>query len=124
MCIRDSRMVPNPMRDRPDDPAEVMGDMENGHCAIAVHAELNAIIDAARTGKSTEGTVLYCTDLPCAKCIIHVIQAGVREVYYARAYRPNPRVVEACSAAGVKLERRAPDWAIMTTKLAMMTAMQ
>lgn len=48
-----------------------------------VHAELNAIINAARLGLSTLGCSLYVTPLyPCVRCAIHIVQAGIVEVGY------------------------------------------
>lgn len=50
---------------------------------FVVHAEMNAIARAARFGKTTDNTTLYCTHFPCANCAKAVIAAGVKEVYYS-----------------------------------------
>lgn len=47
---------------------------------IVVHAEMNAIMTAARYGHALDGATLYCSLMPCAGCAKHIIQAGVREV--------------------------------------------
>ena len=45
-----------------------------------VHAEMNAILNAARHGISLEGSRLYTTTLPCSECVKAIIQAGIKEV--------------------------------------------
>jgi len=51
-----------------------------------VHAEQNAIIQAAVNGTSLAGSVLYCTNQPCVICSKMIINAEIREVYIAEAY--------------------------------------
>lgn len=51
-----------------------------------VHAEMNAITDAARTRKSTQGTTLYCTTMPCHLCTKLVIASGIKRVVYIQPY--------------------------------------
>jgi dCMP deaminase len=51
-----------------------------------LHAEQNAIIQAAYHGVSIDGAHLYCTHLPCSICIKMLINAGIREVYYEDGY--------------------------------------
>jgi len=51
-----------------------------------LHAEQNAIIQAALHGVSTKGAVLYCTTLPCIICAKMLINSGVRKVYYLDGY--------------------------------------
>ena len=55
----------------------------------AVHAEQNAIIQAALHGISIEGATLYCTHQPCVLCAKMMINARVRKVVYQRSY-PEP----------------------------------
>src|SRR5690349_16270236 len=52
-------------------------EMEKGHCVTAVHAENNAIIQAALHGISTAGATLYVTHSPCRRCANHLINAGI-----------------------------------------------
>ncbi len=52
-----------------------------------VHAEANAIAYAAKEGISTKGCTLYVTLSPCINCANLIIQAGIKEVVYAEAYR-------------------------------------
>lgn len=59
------------------------------HCVTAVHAELNAILQAARSGVSTENATLWVTHLPCLYCTKAIINVGIKNVYYGIAYRPD-----------------------------------
>ena len=51
-----------------------------------VHAEQNAIIQAAINGSSTRGTALYCTHQPCSICARLIINAEIGTVYISEAY--------------------------------------
>ena len=51
-----------------------------------VHAEMAALLDAARRGVSIEGLTLYCTTFPCHDCAKHIIAAGVERVVYIEPY--------------------------------------
>jgi len=51
-----------------------------------LHAEQNAILQAAHYGVSIEGADLYCTNLPCIICSKMIINAGIRRVYYLEGY--------------------------------------
>ena len=51
-----------------------------------IHAEQNAIIQAARYGLPICGSVLYCTTQPCAQCAKMLINAGVTEIVYDEPY--------------------------------------
>lgn len=52
----------------------------------AVHAEMDALLSAARTGASTVGTRLFVTTFPCHYCARHIVSAGVDEVQYIEPY--------------------------------------
>jgi len=51
-----------------------------------VHAEMNAITDAARSRKSTQDSNLYCTTMPCHLCTKLVIASGIKRVVYVQPY--------------------------------------
>ena len=51
-----------------------------------LHAEQNAIIQAARHGVNIENSVLYCTDSPCIICTKMLINAGIQKVVYLQGY--------------------------------------
>jgi dCMP deaminase len=51
-----------------------------------LHAEQNAIIQAALHGFSVEGATLYCTNMPCAICSKMLINARIEKIYYKEGY--------------------------------------
>ena len=59
---------------------EFGGSSESMHCIRTVHAEMNAIVQAARFGIATEGTTLYCTMCPCQACAMAIVNAGIKKV--------------------------------------------
>jgi dCMP deaminase len=61
--------------------------MEDGHCVATVHAEANAIIQAAKNGVRIEGAEIYTTASPCWACFKLITNAGIRTIYYGEFYR-------------------------------------
>ena len=57
-----------------------------GSCSLALHAEENAILYAAKNGSQLEGTTLYCTLSPCISCARLIFQSGIKKVYYHASY--------------------------------------
>ena len=51
-----------------------------------VHAEMNAVTDAARLGRSLQDAILYCTTFPCHLCAKHIVASGVKKVIYLEPY--------------------------------------
>jgi cytidine deaminase len=51
-----------------------------------VHAEMHAMLDAARRGVSTQGSTLFSTTFPCHNCAKHIVAAGIEEVRYIAPY--------------------------------------
>lgn len=51
-----------------------------------IHAEQNAIIQAAFHGVSIEDSTLFCTNLPCSICAKMIINAGIKKIYYQSGY--------------------------------------
>lgn len=54
-----------------------------------LHAEQNAIIQAARHGVNIDGSTLYCTTMPCVICTKMLINAGIKRVVFAEGYADN-----------------------------------
>ncbi len=77
--------------------------MVDGHCVRTLHAEQNAIIQAARYGISVLGSTIYVTHQPCLTCAKMIINAGIVRVVYAGEY-PDPYAVDFLRQAKVKLE--------------------
>jgi len=78
--------------------------MDNGHCVRTLHAEQNAIIQAALHGVITEGAIIYVTHQPCFNCAKTIINAGISEIVYDREYHDD-RSLEFLEQAGVKLNK-------------------
>jgi dCMP deaminase len=60
---------------------------EGPGCSKAIHAEINAIVFAARAGVSIEGSDLYITLSPCVNCAKAIINSGIKNVYFIEKYR-------------------------------------
>src|SRR5271170_6771995 len=61
--------------------------MEDGHCVATIHAEANAIIQAAKNGVRVDGADIYITASPCWNCFKIVSNAGIKNIYYGEFYR-------------------------------------
>lgn len=59
-------------------------DIVNERCIRTVHAEANAIANAAKHGAITEGTDMYSTHFPCWDCFKLAVNAGVKRFYYSQ----------------------------------------
>lgn len=76
----------------------------DNHCVRTVHAETNALLQCAKYGTPANGADLYVTHFPCLPCTKTIIQAGIRNVYYATDYKNNPYALELFEKAGVHVE--------------------
>jgi dCMP deaminase len=70
-CIREQMKIPSG---------------ERHELCRGIHAEQNAIIQAAYHGVSIKEADLYCTNLPCSICAKMIINAGIRTIYYLSGY--------------------------------------
>jgi len=61
--------------------------MENDHCVATIHAEANAIIQAAKNGVSVDGGTIYTTSSPCWPCFKLIANAGIKRICYGEFYR-------------------------------------
>ena len=68
----------------------------------AVHAEQNAICQAAKLGLSIDGATLYCTHQPCTICARLIINSGIKKVVYKNGY-PDDFSLELFKEAGVEI---------------------
>ncbi|HUO04640.1 MAG TPA: cytidine/deoxycytidylate deaminase family protein [Candidatus Binataceae bacterium] len=62
------------------------GEIEQ-NCYRTIHAEINAISQAAKNGAAIRDADVYVTHTPCIHCLKVLINTGVRTVYYAKAYK-------------------------------------
>jgi len=79
--------------------------IREGHEQATVHAEQNAVADAARRGSSVEGCVAYVTHFPCINCAKILASAGIAEVRYRVDYHNDPLVEPLLVEAGLKLTK-------------------
>ncbi len=100
-------------------PAGVLNCRDRGYCmrdglniasgtqqekCYAVHAEQNAIVQAAKLGVSVDGGTLYCTHQPCTICTRMIINSGIKRVVYKHPY-PDAFSVQLFNEAGISLEQ-------------------
>jgi dCMP deaminase len=88
-CIREKKEIPSGQRHE---------------LCRGLHAEQNAIIQAAYHGISIKDSTLYCTNSPCVICAKMIINAGIKEVIYEEGY-DDPLAMELLKEAGIKVER-------------------
>lgn len=74
------------------------------HCVRTVHAEQNAICQAAKRGISIEGATLYCRMTPCRTCAMLLINCGIVRVVCERRYHAAAESEELFRQAGMALE--------------------
>ena len=73
-----------------------------------LHAEQNAIIQAARHGINIDGSTLYCTTMPCIICTKMLINAGITTVVYGEGYA-DELAREMIGESGIMVKQFAPD---------------
>ncbi|MBP8127979.1 MAG: cytidine/deoxycytidylate deaminase family protein [Candidatus Hydrogenedentes bacterium] len=74
------------------------------HCVRTVHAEQNAICQAAKLGVSIRGATLYCRMTPCRVCAMLIINCGIERVVCERRYHAGAESEAMFRQAGVKIE--------------------
>jgi dCMP deaminase len=115
IIVRDRRIVSTGYVGSPpglphcDDIGHLMKDVidEDGtvrsHCVRTIHAEQNAICQAARYGISLEGTTLYCKMEPCRVCAMLIISSGIKKVVAKKKYHAAQETREMFKQADVEL---------------------
>ena len=76
--------------------------MENGHCVATVHAEANAIIQAARNGVRIDGATIYTTASPCWPCFKLIANSGCVKIVFGEFYR-DQRIFEYAEKLKIEL---------------------
>jgi dCMP deaminase len=77
---------------------------ETNHCVRTVHAEQNAICQAAKLGISIDGATLYCRMTPCRVCAMLIINCGIKRVVCEMKYHDGRESEKMFKQAGVKIE--------------------
>jgi len=76
--------------------------MEEGHCVRTVHAEANAIVQAARNGVRIDEASIYVTASPCWGCFRLIANAGVVRVVFGEFYR-DQKIFDVSQKLGIEL---------------------
>jgi dCMP deaminase len=79
--------------------------VRDNHELGTVHAEQNAVADAARRGSSVEGCTAYVTHFPCINCAKILAAAGIAEIKFHEDYHNDPLVEPILAEAGVKISK-------------------
>ncbi len=82
--------------------------VRDGHEQATVHAEQNAIADAARRGSPVEDAVAYVTHYPCINCAKILAAAGISQIRYREDYHNDPTVSQVLGDAGVSIVKLSP----------------
>lgn len=88
-CLRDEEQIPSGQRHE---------------LCRGLHAEQNAILQAAYHGVSIQGSVLFCTNFPCVICSKMLINAGIRQIFYLEGY-PDSLSETLLNEAGMEMRR-------------------
>jgi dCMP deaminase len=79
--------------------------VRDGHEQATVHAEQNAVADAARRGIAVAGSTAYITHFPCINCAKILASSGIRSVKYHEDYRNDPLVQELLQSVDIPIEK-------------------
>jgi dCMP deaminase len=82
--------------------SEVGHMMEEGHCVATIHAESNAILQAAKNGVAIDDSAIYVTASPCWNCFKQVANSGIRRIVYGEFYRDN-RIFDVAKQLNIEL---------------------
>lgn len=77
--------------------------IEGDHCVRTIHAEANAIAQAAKNGTNIDDSEIYISASPCWSCFKLLINAGIKKIIYGEFYRDD-RIFEAAKQAEVELK--------------------
>lgn len=103
LIVKDKMIISDGYNGTPSGFENVCEDENNITKPYVLHAEANAITKIARSGNNSDGATLYVTDAPCIECAKLIIQAGIRRVIYARAYRLTEGI-ELLQRAGIEVK--------------------
>ena len=76
--------------------------MEDGHCVATIHAETNAILQAAKNGVMINNSEVYITASPCWPCFKMLANAGIKKIYYGEFYR-DQRIFDVAKKIGIEM---------------------
>jgi len=76
--------------------------MENDHCVATIHAESNAVLQAARNGVMIDNSEIYVTASPCWICFKMLANAGIKKIYFGEFYRDD-KIFDVAKKIGIEL---------------------
>ena len=76
--------------------------MENDHCVATIHAEANAVLQAAKNGVMIDKAEVYISASPCWPCFKMLANAGIKKIYYGEFYRDD-RIFDVAKKLGIGL---------------------
>lgn len=77
-------------------------DMVDGHCIATIHAETNAVLQAAKNGVAIDCGTVYTTASPCWNCFKMLANAGVKRICFGEFYREE-RIFRVAEKLGIEL---------------------
>lgn len=89
---------------------DIFVENKDGHSAWSrineIHAEMNALLVAAKNGISTNNCTLYTTLSPCPDCVKNIAQAGISRIIYMNEYdKSQPDWISKCKSYGIKVSK-------------------
>jgi len=77
--------------------------MENGHCVRTIHAEINAVAQAAKNSVGIDNAEMYTTSSPCWPCFKVIANSGIKKINYSEFYK-DERIFEHAKQSGIELK--------------------
>lgn len=113
ILVKDNRIISTGYNGKPSGWNDEACSGECDGCKETIHAEINAIIFAAKNGMSTKDCNLYITHSPCEHCCLAIIQAGIKVVFFEELYVSDSsdglKGIEMLLKAGIKVFKYEKD---------------
>ena len=113
ILVKDNRIISTGYNGKPSGWNDKACSDECNGCKETIHAEINAIIFAAKNGVSTKDCDLYVTHSPCEHCCLSIIQAGIKTVFFEELYVSDSsdglKGIEMLLKAGIKVFKYEKD---------------
>lgn len=113
ILVKDNRIISTGYNGKPSGWNDEDCSSECNGCKETIHAEINAIIFAAKNGMSTKDCILYVTHSPCQSCCLAIIQAGIKVVLFEELYvsksSDGEEGLKMLKAAGIKVFKYEKD---------------
>ena len=77
--------------------------MVEGHCVRTIHAEVNAIAQAAKHGHNINDATIYVTARPCWNCFKILANSGIKNIYYHKSYRDDKNIEDALEFININI---------------------